>query len=471
MRTAVFIFTLLLILNSNAQNSNINKEEIMKTMPKILKINKESNSEFFDREKGFYHKPGISNDNPEITKRVEGKNTIIRSRFPSYYVEKDQNGRLLKWVFDGDEYITEDDYNTDNPLFSIYRKYYRTGELAYKGVKCELGFKIGQWYGYNKDGEVISIKDYDAGYKFTVEDVFAYCLNNNIPLVKYSSKDNSTLTIQRNEEPYKFVAGRVCEPSWTISYERQETSKLGTTTKVTHVEIDGTTGEVTDLIAKNRIQHNIGIKIEEITKIPKINADYEVFDRKTYFLNKDSVRNGLIPGSNYRKRIVNNDTLYGVSTTYNYEEYDKNRILRNHISEGKKDIFGTDNSENLLIGVYKKFYRAGGIQTKGVYCWFGFNIGLWYHYDENGNLIRTDNHDKGFDFTVEDIFAYCLDQNISLERKEEGMRTRISKGIIENRPLWNIEYPDYTKGKMIHIAIDGKTGEVIEVIERNWPTE
>ena len=207
--------------------------------------------------------------------------------------------------------------------------------------------------------------------------------------------------------------------------------------------------------SKDNIQKDSIMK--EIMKLPKFDKEYEVFDREKYSpKEKESER---------RKS--------GFSD--NYKEYDEHKRLRKYIyvPHDNGDIGEYDYSENPVMSMTKGFYKENnGIKVKGIHCWFGFRIGLWYYYDLEGNLIRTENCDEGFDFTAEDIFKYCIDNNISLERKDEGERTEIRRGVLENgRLVWNIEYPDYKKRKTIHIAMDGKTGKVIEVIERNFPIQ
>ena len=213
--------------------------------------------------------------------------------------------------------------------------------------------------------------------------------------------------------------------------------------------------------------------MEKLMKMPEFNADHEIFDRENYFLNRDSVHTNPRSRNERRTRVVGNDTLNISASTNIYREIDKNgRVRRGFLLESDGRVIGEEVSTNPLIRLLREFYPTGGIKTKGLINNFGFRMGLWYHFDLDGNLIRTENYDEGFEFTMEDIFSYCLDNNIPLERAEPGrsMGTEITRGKIDNRPaVWFITYPDYTKGKMITIQIDGKTGEIIRVIERNFP--
>ena len=201
--------------------------------------------------------------------------------------------------------------------------------------------------------------------------------------------------------------------------------------------------------------------MENLMKMPEFNEKYEFFDKKTFFLQKEQNNQR----SEYKKKIIGNDTFHCHKYNAQYEEIDQKGRLRMH-------FFGTagyDYSTNPIIGVYKEFYENGGIKMKGILCCFGFKMGLWYRYDLDGKLIEVENYDEGFDFTAKDIFSYCLNNNISLEKGNEigGMRTRITRyRDVENRTFWVISYPDNTKGTKVSIQIDGKTGEVISISEK-----
>ena len=209
--------------------------------------------------------------------------------------------------------------------------------------------------------------------------------------------------------------------------------------------------------------------MEEIMKMPEFNADYEFLDRDSMFFGKDPENQKR----EHKKRIVGNDTLDCSATKTRYEEYDRNRKLRRYFYQlNSEEMLGYDYSINQLIGVFKHFYKTGGIKTKGIYCRLGFAMGLWYHYDLDGNLIRTENFEEGFEFMAEDIFSYCLSNKIPLQWRKSGAGIEVRRGYTpENKPVWGITYPDYTKMKEVELLIDGKTGEIIRTIERDFPTD
>lgn len=221
----------------------------------------------------------------------------------------------------------------------------------------------------------------------------------------------------------------------------------------------------------NNIQKEYNM--EKIMKIPEINADYEVFDREAFFFGKDQHNQKR----EHKQRVVNNDTVNCYATMRSYEEYGKNGSVRKRFFRGHEgDTYGHEYTTNPLIGIYKEFYPNEGIKEKGIYCWFGFKMGLWYYYDEVGNLIKVENTDEEFEFTAEDIFAYCLENNIPLEMKEGDFRTKIRKynsveskslGLGFDKPFWFIKYPVFTEWKTIIIHIDAKTGKIVRTFEES----
>ena len=140
-------------------------------------------------------------------------------------------------------------------------------------------------------------------------------------------------------------------------------------------------------------------------------------------------------------------------------------------NDDKSGFSGYDYSENPIIGIFREFYPNNNIKTKGIFCWFGFKIGKWYNYDENGNLISQDDYDKGFKFTYKDIFEYCIKNNIPLDKKEYGYKTSIRKYISakEKTYLWGIDYLDTEKNLVKIIELNGKDGSISKTYEYPMP--
>ena len=124
---------------------------------------------------------------------------------------------------------------------------------------------------------------------------------------------------------------------------------------------------------------------------------------------------------------------------------------------------------NPYIYIEKDFYSNNMIKEKALRTVFGFSIGKYYEYDENGNLRRTIDRDNGYDFTAEDIVNYCIRNKIDVcTRRQDSFEktlTDIKKTRINGEKMWIIQYRfpvekdgyDYIN---IVLHLDGKTGQV-----------
>ncbi|PTX62347.1 hypothetical protein C8N46_103447 [Kordia periserrulae] len=232
-------------------------------------------------------------------------------------------------------------------------------------------------------------------------------------------------------------------------------------------------------------------------EIPKTNNKVEKIDLNLFSKKQESFLS-------VNKKYKNIDTVYVNKRSSSYSEHDANRNTLVYYSGNlKKDgtvenISGYDYSINPIFPVYKSFHNNGNIKTKGVVCWFGFDIGVWYHFDENGNVIKTIDYDEGFDFTYQQVFEFCEERGIPLVKKNKGNRTKIWKQVIsDDKYYWHIEYPiiekiknidtkalkkeieqgiyikieenEYIKNVSKHVKLDGKTGEILETKESPLP--
>lgn len=107
---------------------------------------------------------------------------------------------------------------------------------------------------------------------------------------------------------------------------------------------------------------------------------------------------------------------------------------------------------NLFI-IFRSFYPNGQLESKGLQFPDGFSKGIWYEYDEEGNLIEAKNHDEGYDFSFEKVLQFIKRKNLNIRHSH----SHIGRG----NGIWYIvsiddrEYP-YT---MRSIQLDGKTGK------------
>lgn len=200
------------------------------------------------------------------------------------------------------------------------------------------------------------------------------------------------------------------------------------------------------------------IIMEYFKNIPEISAEHEVLNRNSF------------PGVISRNGVDSIKEKKAAHTWKGdeYKEYDSTGMLLKQYDgfsyngvEGREFI-------NPYIYIYRKFYPNDGLKMKKISCVFGFNIGKEYHYDEKGNLTETIDHNKGYDFTVEDVIRYCITNGIDLKSKTYDGRPFVSimKTKDENNKLiWRIEYPlPPARGVNITyvlIYIDAYTGQVI----------
>jgi len=196
--------------------------------------------------------------------------------------------------------------------------------------------------------------------------------------------------------------------------------------------------------------------------IPQISDSVEKFELSNL---SNVIMAKMITADPKNTRVAINENLYEIRDN-------SNEILVSYSKGPEKNSFfsGYDYSQNPLIGIYKEFYPNNSIKVKGIYCWFGFKIGIWYNYSEDGKLISIDDYDKGFDYSIDEIFQYCETNNIPLEKKESGLRTQISKYKTQDQKCyWFIQYPDYRKHCFINIQIDALTGKVVSTKEIQFP--
>lgn len=200
-------------------------------------------------------------------------------------------------------------------------------------------------------------------------------------------------------------------------------------------------------------------------KIPQITDSVEKFE----------IPNLSINSLDKEAREISSNKIHITKEENRYEVRDSNDEVLILYSKGleKESFFsGYDYSLNPIIGLYKEFYPNNSIKVKGVYCWFGFKIGKWYSYSEDGDLISTDDFDDGFNYSVDQIFQFCKNNDIPLEKKMDGFRTEISKYISQDQKYyWYIQYPDNEKECYINIQIDGFDGKVIAKKEIQFPSD
>lgn len=131
-------------------------------------------------------------------------------------------------------------------------------------------------------------------------------------------------------------------------------------------------------------------------------------------------------------------------------------------------ILGDKQSYGYIKQLYKNdffcytylFYQNGNIKEKGVTLNNGSSVGIWYYFDESGQLIKEENTDGDYDFTPENIINYCEKHKINLPKgyQDSGYQTKVLKQEIDGKKVWFISY-QISGDKIKEIYLDGKTGE------------
>ena len=85
-------------------------------------------------------------------------------------------------------------------------------------------------------------------------------------------------------------------------------------------------------------------------------------------------------------------------------------------------------------------------------------LGKEYLYDSNATLIKTIDHDKGWNFSYEDVINYLYD---NIEDEVEIFVSSIKKRVYQNRNYWQVETNTRFWRNNHFLRIDGNTGEIL----------
>ncbi|SMO89003.1 hypothetical protein SAMN06265171_110134 [Chryseobacterium rhizoplanae] len=139
--------------------------------------------------------------------------------------------------------------------------------------------------------------------------------------------------------------------------------------------------------------------------------------------------------------------------------------------EERKEIFSASKGgyrlsiyyENSFYKSDKFYYKNGYIKNKSLSFNMGSPIGILYHFDKSGKLIKEENTDEGYSFTPEKIVEYCEKNKINLPKgyHDSGYQTRVLKQDFEGKKVWRISHQ--TAGDtIVEIILDGKTGKELQ---------
>ncbi|MBO9620897.1 MAG: hypothetical protein J7539_17890 [Niabella sp.] len=188
-----------------------------------------------------------------------------------------------------------------------------------------------------------------------------------------------------------------------------------------------------------------------------------------------------------QKENTKNNKVNTVVITKNFEQFNKSKY--NKLKTGTSDLV----SETLPDGTYiemltsnigpkyietqvdsyfsllKIYYPNDNIKSKGAYFnvpWGGFKKGIWYQFDEKGNLIKEINYDKDYKFGFEQLLLFCDREKIPLGRgairQSTGYHTMIRRKELPapDEARWTINWLKQSNVEET-ITLDGNTGKVL----------
>ena len=85
-------------------------------------------------------------------------------------------------------------------------------------------------------------------------------------------------------------------------------------------------------------------------------------------------------------------------------------------------------------------------------------LGKEYLYDSNATLIKTIDHDKGWNFSYEDVINYLYEH---IEDEVGISVSSIKKRVYQNRNYWQVETNTSFWRNNHFLRIDGNTGEIL----------
>jgi len=180
--------------------------------------------------------------------------------------------------------------------------------------------------------------------------------------------------------------------------------------------------------------------------IPEIDNIFETFDVETFK-----------KGNGNRQDEKNNE--YYIIRTGDW----KDTKVKSGYGEGTYP-------NNSYFMVIKNYFPNGNIDIKGIGFNNGSQYGIWYKFDEKGNLIEEINTDKGYDFSWGNIIKYCEKNKIELTKGyvDSGFQTTIYKEEMDGGKTWRITYQLPAGDKLMEITLDGKTGVELKRKELNF---
>ena len=171
---------------------------------------------------------------------------------------------------------------------------------------------------------------------------------------------------------------------------------------------------------------------------PKIDGLFDILHLEDYegLLVEDKITGY----KTYKKKTPNGKIILRKGYYYIYEEYFDN--LNYHIAKAY---------DAKTLKVKQKTLFADRKKTNII-------LGKEYFYDSNATLIKTIDHDKGWNFSYEDVINYLYD---NIEDEMSLKTLSISKESFKGRNYWQVETNTSFWENNHFLRIDGNTGEVL----------
>ena len=187
--------------------------------------------------------------------------------------------------------------------------------------------------------------------------------------------------------------------------------------------------------AQNIYELKIDKKMDKNNR-PTIDSGFDILHLEEYkdFLIKDEYSSF----KTYEKKTPNGIIILREGNDFLYEKYFNNSSYC---------IFKVYDGKTLKI----RLKRLSVEPTR-------IDLGKEYRYDSNATLIKTIDHDKGWDFSYEDVINYLYD---NIEDKISLETLSISKESFKGRNYWEIETNISFWENDHFLRIDGNTGEVL----------
>ncbi len=143
-----------------------------------------------------------------------------------------------------------------------------------------------------------------------------------------------------------------------------------------------------------------------------------------------------------------------IGSEYNFIKDDTIDIRQLEWEDEYEEIIKTKNS---YFEIYKSYYKNGKIKML-VERFPNKFVNFIKEYDENGNLIKETDYDKGFNYTWEDLLKFLKEREIKIIDRNTTIR--------KDEGRWHVWYVD---GLYVYnIFIDGKTGEILQDVKNEF---